>query len=219
MNGIELEKVKKNLPECPDVMGKEEHYFNSAVAISLIKIDDEYNFLFQKRAKNIRQAGEICFPGGKYEEYDKNYEETAVRETMEELGLDRSNIEVLGPLDTVVAAMGATIDSFLIVLKVDSIKDLQINKAEVAEIFTVPVSYFENNPPEKYEVRLEIHPHYFDKDGNKKILFPAEDLGFPEYSKPWGGRRHNVYVYKVDGRVIWGITAQLVKEVINKLEG
>lgn len=63
MNKEDLILLTKNLPSVQGILGKEE-YFNFAVLIPLISIDDGYNFLFEKRAANIRQAGEICFPGG-----------------------------------------------------------------------------------------------------------------------------------------------------------
>lgn len=39
-------------------------FIDSSVLIIITKINDEYNVIFEKRAKGIRQSGEICFPGG-----------------------------------------------------------------------------------------------------------------------------------------------------------
>ncbi|MFP4017551.1 MAG: hypothetical protein ACLFUI_11025, partial [Halanaerobiales bacterium] len=47
MDKIFLKNLKKNLPEIPGILGKEEHYFNSAVLISLVEIEGEYHFLFE----------------------------------------------------------------------------------------------------------------------------------------------------------------------------
>jgi len=43
-------------------------------------------------------SGQISFPGGKFEDGDQNIIETALRETMEEIGIQPSTIEILGQL-------------------------------------------------------------------------------------------------------------------------
>lgn len=197
-----------------------ERYFNSSVLVPLVKLHGEYHFLFQKRAENIRQASEICFPGGKFDpKHDSNFEDTAIRETMEELGIKKDKIQIEGRFDTVVAAMGATVDSFLGTLKISNLNELDINKDEVEKVFTLPVSFFRNTEVEKYKVRLEVQPSYIDKKGNEIMLLPGRELGLPEiYHGPWGGTFHRVLVYKTDEGVIWGITAEIVYEMISKLQ-
>jgi 8-oxo-dGTP pyrophosphatase MutT (NUDIX family) len=46
-------------------------------------------------------SGQIAFPGGKYEESDGSLDITALRETEEEIGVDASNIRILGKLSEV----------------------------------------------------------------------------------------------------------------------
>lgn len=43
-------------------------------------------------------SGQISFPGGKWESGDKNLTETALRETEEETGIGRNDIDILGTL-------------------------------------------------------------------------------------------------------------------------
>ncbi len=43
-------------------------------------------------------SGQISFPGGKYEESDKNFENNAIRETFEEVGVPIENINILDKL-------------------------------------------------------------------------------------------------------------------------
>ncbi|QTL97228.1 NUDIX domain-containing protein [Iocasia frigidifontis] len=219
MNRCDLQKVVAKLPEYPGIIGKEEIFFNSAVLIPLLEIAGEYHFLFEVRAGNIRQGNEICFPGGKYEpDHDANYQEAAVRETVEELGIPREKIIVKGELGTFLAPMGASIDSFLAVLKIKDTAELMINKKEVKEVFTAPVSFFRDNSPEEYKVRLEIQPFFKDENGREEIYLPAKDLGLPErYHKPWGGKRYDIILYRYQEKIIWGITAQLVRGFINLL--
>jgi len=215
----DLSKLKKNLPRIPGIHRKEE-YFNSVVLIPLMVIGDEYHFIFQKRSLNIRQGGEISFPGGMYDPMeDKNIKHTALRETFEEMGIPKDRVTIIGAVDTLVAPQGMTVDAFIGIVHIDSLNELSINKDEVEYAFTVPVSYFEKNEPEKYKARVTIEPSYIDKDGREVVLFPAKDLDIPEiYRKPWGSRFINIYVYKVQGEVIWGITARLVYDFVNRLK-
>ena len=218
MNKSELEKLKLRLPKHPGILRKEE-YFNSAVLIPLVMVEGEYNFLFEKRAANIRQGGEICFPGGEFDsENDSSYTDTAIRETVEELGIDKENISVVGILDTLIGPMGVTVDSFLGVLNIYNISLLQFDKNEVEKIFLLPVSFFIKNQPEKYHVRMEINPTDIDKNGEKINTLPVKELQLPDrYSKTWRGRKHEVLVYKTSEGIIWGITAALINEIVRKI--
>jgi len=213
-----LKKIKLILPKFPSIQGKEE-YFNSAVLVLLTLIDREYHFVFQKRKNDIRQGSEICFPGGGYDfQKDKNFKNTAIRETIEELGVSKSNIDIIGQLDTVVAPMGATIDTFLAILKVDSLSKLNINRDEIEKLFHIPISYFLKNKPEEYSVLLKIFPSYKNKTGEEIILFPSKQLNLPEiYHKPWGNKKYKVFVYKINGEIIWGITARLIYDLVLRI--
>jgi 8-oxo-dGTP pyrophosphatase MutT (NUDIX family) len=217
MKEINFEKLKNSLPSFPDVLDRDE-YFNSSVLIPFVKIDGEYHLLFEKRAANIRQGGEVSFPGGEYDKNtDKDYLETAVRETIEELGIEKDKINVIGQLG-ILMVPGVIVNSYIVELKIENPGKLNFDKTEVEKVFTVPISFFKENEPEVYYVRLEAHPYYYDENGNKVELLPVEKLNLPEmYSKPWGKIKRKVYVYNYNGEVIWGITAALVKKVIELL--
>jgi len=218
MNKEDLNKIVENLPAVPGILRKDE-FFNSAVIIPFILIDGEYYLLFEKRAANIRQGGEICFPGGEYDpKLDKNFTETAVRETIEELGITIDKIKVLGILDTLIGPMGVTVDSCVGILDINSIDELDIDKSEVESVFLVPVSWFENNQPEEYFVQLVVHPHYTDEKGDTVHLLPSKELELPErYNQPWRAGKRKIYVYKLEVGVLWGLTAALVREIIDRI--
>ena len=213
MNDSLLSKLRKNLNEQDVIIGKDK-YFNSAVLIPIIQIKNEYHLLFEKRSLNIRQGGEVSFPGGEYEsKTDKNFQQTAIRETEEELGISAKNIEVLGKLGTLVAPMGVSIDAYVAKLNVNNISDLNIDTNEVERIFTIPISYFTNNNPSEYFIKLKAYP--FEKKSNGEVIesFPAGKLNLPErYSGPWDGGSHRILVYETTEETIWGITAELVFE-------
>ena len=73
----------------------------AAVAVILHDGDDGLEALFIHRA--IRAAdtwsGQIAFPGGRRDPGDADLLATAIRETMEEIGVDLSGAEQLGVLD------------------------------------------------------------------------------------------------------------------------
>lgn len=217
MNENDLSCFIDTLPSYPGIHGKE-RLFNSAVFMPFVLIDGEYHLLFEKRAQDISQGGEICFPGGRHDpETDKSCMETAVRETVEELGIGHDKITVKGVMDTLIAPMGASVDVIVGTIDIETLDEIKLQKAEVETIFTVPVSWFENNKPEKYTVRLEVKPSYVNEKGEEIQLLPVEELGLPErYRKPWGGRKYRVLVYKTDEGLIWGITAELVYEAVKK---
>jgi 8-oxo-dGTP pyrophosphatase MutT (NUDIX family) len=54
--------------------------------------------LTRRRADLRRHAGEISFPGGRWEAEDADLRETALREAEEEIGLERSRVSLLGEL-------------------------------------------------------------------------------------------------------------------------
>ncbi len=219
MNKEDLKKLINNLPSSPGILRKDE-FFNSAVIIPLIYLNDEYHFLFEKRAANIRQGGEICFPGGEFDpRLDKNLADTAIRETIEELGIEMNKVKVLGVLDTLIGPMGVTVDSCIATLDIKNIAELDIDNIEVEKVFLVPVSYFQNNPPDEYYVQLMVHPHYTDEKGNTVHLLPSKELELPEkYNQPWRAGKRKIFVYRLNEGVLWGLTAALLREVVNRLK-
>lgn len=216
MKKKDFKKLITNIPKTPNVLGRD-RYFNSAVLIPFIKIDGEYHLLFQKRAATIRQGGDICFPGGGYEEHDKSFKHTALRETKEELGIKKKDIEIIGQLDTYLAPIGAVIEPFIGIIKKKALKKMKIDTAEVEKTILVPLSFFKNNKPQEFTLKSEVHPYSINEKGEKEIYFPVEELGLPKtYHKPWGHKNHKVWVYKYEGEIIWGITAVIINDLLKR---
>jgi coenzyme A diphosphatase NUDT7 len=215
----DLDKLIKNLPSVPGILRKDE-FFNSAVIIPFVLINGEYHLLFEKRAADIRQGGEICFPGGEYDpERDKNLTQTALRETVEELGIEINKINVHGVLDTLIGPMGVTVDSCIATLDIKDIDELSIDTSEVEKVFLVPVSFFQKNPPDVYHTQLVVHPYYTDENGDLVNLLPSKELELPEkYNQPWHAGKRKIFAYKLNEGVLWGLTAALVREVVNRLK-
>lgn len=69
----------------------------AAVNILLYLKNNQWFFPLMVRTKNEkdRHSGQISLPGGKRESKDRNFEETAVRETYEEMGIEPHFIRVI----------------------------------------------------------------------------------------------------------------------------
>ncbi len=214
----ELELLSSALKRHPGIMGKQ-RFFNAAVLIPLLEVKGELHFLFQKRARDIRQGGEVCFPGGEHEpEADRLCQETALREAEEELGIHRERITLLGQMDTLVSPRGITVDSFPALLDIGGLDDLAPEPREVERVFSLPVSWFEENEPQTYWLRLQIQPSYIDGSGEKVDLLPVDALGLPQrYASTWEGGGHRVSIYHPPEEIVWGLTAELIREVVTHL--
>ena len=206
--------LRKDFTSCGKrIIGSEESY-KSAVLVPFINIDGTESILFEKRARSIRQGGEICFPGGMVDDEDSGTIDTVIRETMEETGIKREDLSVFDSAGYLVTGHGALIDVYLGRISLTSIDDFKPNPDEVERLITVPVSFFLENEPEYYNYRTTTEPWYLDEQGRRVDLFPAEKLGLPEkYWKPWSYQRNRFVVYRVEGEVIWGITARIMNTI------
>lgn len=73
----------------------------------------------------------------------------------------------------------------------------------MAEVFTVPLSFFRQTPPECYRYTLE--PQVPD-------TFPYEAVGIPR-NYPWASGWVEVPVWHYGPHVIWGMTARIVRSL------
>lgn len=219
MKHHQLELLKDALPVVPGVIDIKE-YFCSAVLVLLAFIDGEYHFIFEKRSSNVRQGGQICFPGGQIDpRRDANSEEAAIRETVEELGIPREKITLIGRLDSFLVPIGVSVEAFVGVAQITDLAELKIQTSEVEYVFSVPVSYFVYNEPKEFDTIVRVHPSYIDENGEEVVLFPATELGLAEmYTRPWGERRLKIYVYNVNNEIIWGITSRFVHDIATKVK-
>ncbi len=74
----------------------------AAVTVPLFEKEEQWHVLLTRRTQGVRHhKGEISFPGGAWDETDTSLLDTALRETEEEVGIRREDMEVLGELDDI----------------------------------------------------------------------------------------------------------------------
>ncbi|MDR2296662.1 MAG: CoA pyrophosphatase [Clostridiales Family XIII bacterium] len=178
-----------------------------SVLVPLVERDGELFLLYQLRAETLRrQPGEVAFPGGRVEA-GETPRACAIRETTEELGIPRESIEVIGELDYIHGYSDFMLYAFLAAVA-DADFARSANRAEVQEVFSVPVSFFLENEPEIY--RYEVAPRIGDD-------FPYDRIRQGGAYR-WRTGRATVPIYDYEGRAIWGLTGRITLQLINILK-
>jgi peroxisomal coenzyme A diphosphatase NUDT7 len=204
---MEINKIIKKLENRDCTLLDSVNYSKYAVLLPLIEKDDGLHILFEVRAYNMRrQPGEICFPGGRVDPEDRNELFTAIRETTEELGIPHQNIHHVLPLDYMINASGRIIYPYVGVI--ENADGINPNESEVAEVFTVPLKYFQNVPPQIYKVNIVAQP---------EENFPY-DLIIGGENYKWQMSHIEEYFYKYEDKVIWGLTARILSHFLELLD-
>lgn len=123
----------------------------AAVLVPVIR-RPELSLLFTQRTDHLpSHAGQIAFPGGKVETFDAGPLAAALRETMEEIGLDASYVEPLGYLDSYRTGTGYRITP--VVALVDPGFTLTLDPDEVVDAFEVPLPFLMDTRNHQVHVR------------------------------------------------------------------
>ena len=122
----------------------------------------QLDIILTKRAEHLKHhGGQISFPGGKAEPYDKNLISTAIRESQEEIGLKPNNVEIVGQLHPYQTISGYIVTPIIAFIPCEQSFILDDN--EVAEIFQVPLHHFLNNKNHHFvnvlqkEIQHKVH--------------------------------------------------------------
>lgn len=133
----------------------------AAVLVPLVHRARGLHVLLTQRTEHLSDhGGQISFPGGRVEEADANREETALRETEEEIGLDRTRIALLGRLPDYEIPSGFRITP--VVGWIEPPFETAPDPFEVAAVFEAPLAYFldrANYQRREYRFRGR-HRHY-----------------------------------------------------------
>ena len=180
------EQIKQALLEYTRIEIPPEQYHDfvrAAVLIPLFPENNELSVLLTVRTHEVEtHKGQISFPGGLRDATDRDAVHTALRETEEELGISPNGIEVLGMLDDLSTPTGFIITPF--VGHLPNRPRLRLNASEVAETFSVPLSFFLEDKNARWEMR--------------------ERNGF----------QMKVWFYQYGKYLIWGATAAIIRNLL-----
>lgn len=134
---MELDKIKTVLstPIMPSVHELGE---NKLASVLIVIFGSEPKILMTKKSKILKvHAGEIAFPGGKFEHQDKDLLETAIRESREEINLSITRQHVIGQLSpvTTLNSKFVIIPFIAVVKRLPRLKD----NPEVESILQIPL--------------------------------------------------------------------------------
>lgn len=159
-----------------------EGFRHAAVLVPLVAIDGDWDIILTRRNSDLpHHRGQIAFPGGSVDE-GENCMQAALREAEEEIGLDPATVSVLGCHDDIWTPSGFIISPVIGILS--SAGNLRPNPAEVARVFTVPLSFFADE----------------DKAQRQTIRHEGVD--------------REVFFYHWDGETIWGATALMLRNLL-----
>lgn len=109
-----------------------------AAVIVLHELARDSLILTLRSKKLPNHPGEVCFPGGRWHEGDKNLYNTALRELQEELCIDSSRVELNYPM-----ALESTLTGFIIqpwFASLENLNPYKADKREVRGVFRLPMN-------------------------------------------------------------------------------
>ena len=164
---------------------------HAAVLVPLVQRPQGLQVLLTRRTDHLRDhAGQISFPGGRCEPHDDGAVGTALRETLEEVGLPPDRVQVIGHMPTY-----TTVTHFVVTPVVALVNlpfELSLDHFEVAEAFEVPLAWLMN-------------PAH-----HRRHTFAAEGVQRQFLSMPWQGPGSDGVVREY---FIWGATAAMLRNL------
>ena len=171
----------------PAVAERDEPFWESAVAMVLReRKPGAVEMLFIKRAvrENDPWSGQVALPGGRRDDGETDLADTAVRETLEEVGLDiRAHGEIIGALDELRPRT--------------PVLPPVIIRPYVAVLSGAPTFKLSDEVALHFWVPLEV---LFDPANTRNIRVQTRGMFWM-----WRDAIH------YDGQVIWGLTERIVR--------
>lgn len=148
--------------------------------------------LTRRSARLNSHAGEVSFVGGKRDDTDATSVDVALREAFEEVGLAKTDSEILGYLPMQISKKGLLVRPVVACVKAEIVDGLSPNEEEIARLFWLP-----------FEV---LHTAPINWTFNRKLPNQTTTLHTP------------AWVYDCDGdgtpEIIWGLTGRILASLM-----
>ena len=185
---LSLDQIKQCINNCKIAgdIERESNDFKLAAVMIIFSIDHLKNknqLIIIKKKDNLRKhSGQIAFPGGKKEFFDDNLKTTALRETYEEINLEKSYLEILGELPFFYTGTGYKVKPIISKLndKISLEDTLKPDQEEIEKIFIADA---------------------------KELLNPSNHF---RIKAPQGSLMKMTWKVKYKNENIWGLTARLL---------
>lgn len=135
-----IRRCIESMQSAPQVKLSQKQYdTEAAVLIPLCTHNDELSLLYTVRsAKLSKHVRQVSFPGG-LRDADESWENCALRETEEEIGIPNEQIQIYGAGQIIVPARPPSIIPIVGFVNQFDIRSLKLNSDEVESCFTVPL--------------------------------------------------------------------------------
>lgn len=137
-----------------------------------------------------RHSGQMAFPGGTAEARDASLEMTALRECEEEVGLGGDSLKVVASLPSLGTPSGFQIHPFVALLESQEgdEPELRLDRLEVASALWIRLADF------------------------------LKEACYSNEFREVGGTKYPIHIYELRGHRIWGATAAMIHNLIDRLK-
>jgi 8-oxo-dGTP pyrophosphatase MutT (NUDIX family) len=140
----------------------------AGVLVPVFEKEGETFIVLTRRTDTVKMhKGEVSFPGGMCEDEDASTLDTALRECCEEIGVRKTDVEVVGRLDDMVTVTGFVVTPYVGIMPYPY--TFKTNPKEVAYIIYLPVEYLmavdTSTEQAEYKGRnTKVHSFYYNGD-------------------------------------------------------
>ena len=156
-----------------------------------------WHLLLTRRSDRLAEhRGQVAFPGGRCDPGDISPEATALREAYEEIGLPPNEVKILGRLSAMWTITNYSITPVVAIIPWSF--PIKLATQEVSRVFTIPLAWLADSS--HHEVRQRVIPSPYSLRVENEI-HPV------------------IYFHPYDGEVLWGVSAEITKNLLRILSG
>jgi len=167
---------------------------HASVLVPLVQRNPVTVLLTQRTDHLTHHPGQISFPGGRAEPDDTDAAATALREAHEEIGIEASQVEVLGAMPTYTTGTGFIVTPVVGLVRPEIV--LRVDPFEVAAVFEVPLTFL------------------MDPSNHRRHAIEVAGVRREFLSMPWHGADEHGRARRF---FIWGATAAMLRNLYRLL--